>query len=760
MMRFAACITIALVWTIPTPSAAQTGQPIRQSGNITPGHPAMWTTNGVISDGGTAAQGNLTTTGVTASGPGICQESAPPTSAGWQRICLDVTTAGGAAIEVQNFGSAAALPLTLNLNGTAYQFPFVLPGTGVIGPNTSFVGHVAIWNNTTGTLLADAGSVIVYKPVCDGNTDNAGSFQAAVNTAIASTGMLEISNPDGHLGCLFKSLTTAVPSDASHVSLAISIDQNVFVQYNASTGWLRFNGNSTVAGCANAPNYPTGTNCRFLGASVTGLTGVPGSQGTVQFTPYAGQNTGFTNTFIITFDHVNNFSLSNVSFNPSATYGISGNAIPDGVEVVGSFQGLIQNNNIYWTAIGIDLKAAAANNNDGTSFTRIIGNQFTNNQINAIQTSGSLPTTAGWVTQTYAAFNYFERNQYNNVSASCTDGSAGVKGCTNIYFDGNEGLGHIISNHEDDNYGSYAIYDGGIGDEIIGGVYNGDIHIQSAVLELDGQNISVNGGMFDDAGGSAIGATNGGINIGGTGRNVAIGGPLSVAGTFYNSICNDNSSGMNAQKNSWAYYDPTGDYVQHYGVLNSVNTLTAQILVVPSGGFIINGSSTGYTNFTSANASASIYTITFPAASGTIPLTSTVQTWSAVQHFANTALVLNGSTSGGMTLEAPAIAASYVITFPAATDTVAVLNTAQTWGAAQTFGVVVIPSGDFIINGSSSGYTNFASANSSASVYTITFPAASGTVALQSAVSQTCTVNQAKTLVFTNGILTSGTCNS
>src|ERR1700676_3426891 len=137
------------------PALGQTGAPIKQSDNVTPGHAVMWTTNGIAQDAGTAVQGFLTSVGVTASGDAICQNSAPPTSAGWQRICLGVTTAGGADISVQNFGTASALPLTFNLNGSAYQFPFTLPGTGVIGPNTTVIGDFALWNNVSGTLLKD-----------------------------------------------------------------------------------------------------------------------------------------------------------------------------------------------------------------------------------------------------------------------------------------------------------------------------------------------------------------------------------------------------------------------------------------------------------------------------------------------------------------------------------------------------------------------------------------------------------------------------
>ena len=55
------------------------------------------------------------------------------------------------------------------------------------------------------------------------------------------------------------------------------------------------------------------------------------------------------------------------------------------------------------------------------------------------------------------------------------------------------------------------------------------------------------------------------------------------------------------------------------------------------------------------------------------------------------------------------------------------LGNANTWTAVQTF-----TNSDLRLLGSSTGYTTFASANSSATDYTITFPAATGTVALTS----------------------------
>jgi hypothetical protein len=137
------------------PVLAQTGQAIKQSGNVTPTHAFCVTTNGIAQDCGTAAIPFLTSIGAVYNGPSICAWSALSTSGAAQEFCLGATNAGGAQITVQNYGTASALPLLLNLNGTIYQFPFST--SGVIGPVSSIVGNFVEWNNATGTLVKDAG---------------------------------------------------------------------------------------------------------------------------------------------------------------------------------------------------------------------------------------------------------------------------------------------------------------------------------------------------------------------------------------------------------------------------------------------------------------------------------------------------------------------------------------------------------------------------------------------------------------------------
>ena len=136
---------LALVFLLlSSPAFAQS---VQQSGTVTPGHLPYWLTNGVIADGGTAANGLLTSLGITASGPSFCQNSASNISGAYQQLCLGVTTASGATISLQNYGSAPSGALNFVVNGISYPFPgslstITLNSTPVIGGNNGncFVG--------------------------------------------------------------------------------------------------------------------------------------------------------------------------------------------------------------------------------------------------------------------------------------------------------------------------------------------------------------------------------------------------------------------------------------------------------------------------------------------------------------------------------------------------------------------------------------------------------------------------------------------
>lgn len=142
------------------------------------------------------------------------------------------------------------------------------------------------------------------------------------------------------------------------------------------------------------------------------------------------------------------------------------------------------------------------------------------------------------------------------------------------------------------------------------------------------------------------------------------------------------------------------------------------------GTFVANADGTHLDWFGNVAATTSVYGLALLGTSGaTVPLLNGANTWSGVQSFTDGDLGLKGSSSGTLTLKAASAAGTDVITFPHATDTVAVLGTAQSFTAAQTFAASGIK-----LLGSSTGATTLTSANSGSSNFTITLPAATGTL--------------------------------
>lgn len=112
-------LAIIAALTLSTSALAQT---VKQTGSITPGHVTKWTSNGIIGDGGTAANGGLTSLGVTNNGgPGTCVSSAPITGP-YNQICLTATTNGGTKISSYAIGGATNPGITFDINGSTQGF--------------------------------------------------------------------------------------------------------------------------------------------------------------------------------------------------------------------------------------------------------------------------------------------------------------------------------------------------------------------------------------------------------------------------------------------------------------------------------------------------------------------------------------------------------------------------------------------------------------------------------------------------------------
>jgi hypothetical protein len=113
---------------------------------------------------------------------------------------------------------------------------------------------------------------------------------------------------------------------------------------------------------------------------------------------------------------------------------------------------------------------------------------------------------------------------------------------------------------------------------------------------------------------------------------------------------------------------------------------------------------------------------------------SHANTWAGVQSFTDADFALLGTSTGKTTVRSGLTGSgNNTLVLPTtASDTLAALATAQTWGALQTF-----TNSDLALLGSSTGKTTFTSANTGASNYTWTWPAISDTVAGLTGVDQT-----------------------
>lgn len=185
-MRKLFLAALSLLWA----TAAVAQSPVRQSGTVTPRHVAVWSTTGVIQDGGTAANPFLTSLGVVANGPGICQNSAATTGP-YNRLCLSVSTASAAQITLDAIGGAVAQDFQIVLNGTTYTFPFSGSGSGnVVGPNSSTINGFAAFNSTNGQLLKQSTDLVDVSGAIGVNTATPGSTSVASGFACPATGAL------------------------------------------------------------------------------------------------------------------------------------------------------------------------------------------------------------------------------------------------------------------------------------------------------------------------------------------------------------------------------------------------------------------------------------------------------------------------------------------------------------------------------------------------------------------------------------------
>lgn len=119
------------------------------------------------------------------------QDAPSSNASGYHALSFSANAQGGGLIAYNAYGGASALPLKLNVNGSTYEFPFILSGVG--GPGSSTVGHLACWNNTSGTLLSDCTTIPsgtnIPSPIVTGGTFSAPAITGGTisGTSITAT---------------------------------------------------------------------------------------------------------------------------------------------------------------------------------------------------------------------------------------------------------------------------------------------------------------------------------------------------------------------------------------------------------------------------------------------------------------------------------------------------------------------------------------------------------------------------------------------
>lgn len=166
--------------TLPLAAFAQSGGPVKQNGNVTPGHSVVWTSNGTIQDAGSATAGLLTELGVTKNGGCGIGINQFPLSQSFNQMCFGVDSVGG-YFNIQNFGGLTLPSLRFIVNGTTFP---LIPGSGYagLGPNT-FTGTQTApsFVSTTNGLMTGLNVINVVDQLelkCDNATDNASVFTA------------------------------------------------------------------------------------------------------------------------------------------------------------------------------------------------------------------------------------------------------------------------------------------------------------------------------------------------------------------------------------------------------------------------------------------------------------------------------------------------------------------------------------------------------------------------------------------------------
>ena len=258
-----------LVWLLAlvVPGLSQS---VLQSGDITPRHVPNWVTNGVIGDGGTAADSPITTLGVTSNTQaGFCVSSGRNTAAGRQQLCFGAPLGSNAVISLQNYGTAAAQGLTFVINGVVVS----LPSTGgdfITGTGPYAAGGVPCFSGTT-SAVTNCGLVLsggtISTGVWNGTAIGLGFGGTGATSAVAARtnlGLGTMSTQNANAVAVTGGTITGIPTPSAATDVAIKSYVDAL-----ATG-LNILAQSRLASAAVLPNTPTYANGTLgVGATLT-----------------------------------------------------------------------------------------------------------------------------------------------------------------------------------------------------------------------------------------------------------------------------------------------------------------------------------------------------------------------------------------------------------------------------------------------------------------------------------------------------------
>lgn len=256
-------------------------------------------------------------------------------STGGHRLAFSANALGGGLLEYGAFGTATALPFNFKVNGTTYAFPFVTGG--IVGPGTTVVGHLATWNNTTGTLLADGGVALsiggTNGQVQINNSGSLGGITLNGDVTVnAGTGATTVNTIQGF---------TIVTGGAIHFSGLVNLSGDFTLSGNDSLV-LRTTANSDVTLPVSGTLSTLAGSEAFTNKTYNGLT-INSTTGTFALTN--GKTLTVSNTLGLTGTDSSTLNIGTGGTLGTAAYTAASAYVPSNTQITNSLSGDVLMNN-------------------------------------------------------------------------------------------------------------------------------------------------------------------------------------------------------------------------------------------------------------------------------------------------------------------------------------------------------------------------------------------------------------------------------